>query len=565
MKSFDSELTKLVAIVVGLLVSGSVCVLMIVSGWEQQGITWHLTYGSVRTFGLGVGTVFVLPVGFFLGLAALVLLDDYRRVQGIVLWAAIFLGSIILYVSDVFVTRITWTEGTVLLSLVLGVGFGLYLGGGFDRDEFDSELREYSKAINWVFKLAAAVVIIAFLEAALAYDSPILTTSDGFDFQAPSFHGLSSDSTVLIAYLVFSVLFLGTLRSFRDYRNDKSVVVLGPTGSGKTTLIAGLEMTQRKQAERNGDLTTNANPLLRRVSDDIEFDSDFKRIGSTEGMQPFKFRFTKGNFMKKISTLRAIDHSGQDLTQFNIGGVGPADSAEEAYKLACIYHDSAKRDDEPNALRPTEDEHRKIVRDIRAGDAEFEDLLPESYLNEDRATSGPDLTRNLISDMVEYSDIVVLLLPMEDFVDDDKIAEYIGEEWLENRPAREKRDYLTKYVDLIQRYDDKEFVFVSTMADLATEAFTDSSYEYDLVDPNKDRSWEEFNSFIEDRMNGNVGALGAEMNAMDSSRLGEGEVIYPVYYDVDTDEEGEEEVNLELQGSMDPMRGAADVLEEVGK
>jgi len=182
MKSFDNELTKLVVIVAGLLVSGAVCFLMIVSGWEQQGITWHLTYGAVRTFDLGVGTVFVLPVGFFLGLAGLVLLDDYKRAQGIILWAAIFLGGIILYVSDIFVTRIDWTEGTVLLSLVLGAGFGLYLGGGFNRDEFDSELREYPKAINWVFKLAAVVVVVALAEAALAYDSPILTTADGFDF-----------------------------------------------------------------------------------------------------------------------------------------------------------------------------------------------------------------------------------------------------------------------------------------------------------------------------------------------------------------------------------------------
>ena len=563
MRYLEDDRVKIGAIFGGLLVSGAVCVYMIADGWTQNGITWHLAYGAVNALGMGIGTVFVLPVGFFVGLAALVLLDDYKRPQGVFLWSVMVIGSIVLYASDVFVTRIDWTEGTVLISLVLGIAGGLYFGG-LSRDELNSELREFPKAINLVFKISAVAVVVAFLEASLAYQSPVVTTASGFDFRAPAFNGLAHNSSVVLGYAVFSVVFLGTLRGFRDYANDRSIVVLGPTGSGKTTLIAGLEMTQRKQAERNGDLTTDANPLLRQVSDDIEFDKNFSRIGSTEGMQPFKFRFTKGNLLKKISTVRAIDHSGQDLTQFRIGGVGPASSAEEAYKLACIYHDSAKREDEPDALKSTEAEYRSVVRDIRAGEAEFEDLLPDSYVDQGGATSGPELTRNLISDMVEHSDVVVLLLPAEDFLDDDEIADHMGEEWLTNRPAREKRDYMSKYVELMQRYGDKEFVFVSTMADLATEAFTDDSHEFDLVDPNQPNCWREFNAFIENRMRGNVGGLGQHLNTMDSNRLGEGNIVYPVYFDVETGEEGEEEINLQLRGSMDPMRGADNVLEEVG-
>jgi hypothetical protein len=563
MNYLKDDRVKIGGIFAGLVVSGLVCIYMIADGWTQNGITWHLAYGAVDVLGMGIGTVFVLPVGFFVGLAALVLLDDYKRAQGIFLWVVIVAGGLILYVTDVFVTRIDWTEGTVLFSLVLGLAAGLYFGG-LSRDELNSELREFPRAINLIFKISAVAVVVAFLEASLAYQSPVVTTANGFDFRAPAFNGLAHDSAVVIGYAVFGVIFLGTLRGFRDYENDRSIVVLGPTGSGKTTLIAGLEMTQRKQAERNGDLTTDANPLLRQVSDDIEFDKNFSRIGSTEGMQPFKFRFTKGSLLKKISTVRAIDHSGQDLTQFRIGGVGPAGSAEEAYKLACIYHDSAKREEEPDALESTDAQYRSVVRDIRAGDAEFKDLLPESYVEQDGATSGPELTRNLISDMVEYSDVVVLLLPAEDFLDDDEIADYMGEKWLEDRPAREKRDYMSKYVELMQRYGGKEFVFVSTMADLATEAFTEDSHEFDLVDPNQPESWRDFNSFIEGRMRGNVGGLGQHLNAMDSNRLGEGDIIYPVYFDVETNEDGEEEINLTLRGSMDPMRGAAEVLEEVG-
>ncbi|MCX2819412.1 hypothetical protein EGH25_08620 [Haladaptatus sp. F3-133] len=563
MNYLEDDRVRIGAIFAGLAVSGLVCIYMIADGWTQKGITWHLAYGAVDVLGLGIGTVFVLPVGFFVGLASLVLLDDYRRPQGVFLWVVILIGTVVLYLSDVFVTRISWTEGTVLFSLVLGVAAGLYLGG-LTRDELSSELREFPRAISLVFKLSAVAVVLAFLEASLAYRSPIVTTAGGFDFRAPAFNGLAHNSSVVVGYAVFSVVFLSTLRGFRDYANDRSIVVLGPTGSGKTTLIAGLEMTQRKQAERNGDITTDANPLLRQVSDDIEFDKNFSRIGSTEGMQPFKFRFTKGNLLKRISTVRAVDHSGQDLTQFRIGGVGPAESAEEAYKLACIYHDSAKRDDEPDALESTEAQYRSIVREIRAGEVEFEDLLPETYVDEDGATSGPELTRNLISDMVEYSDVVILLLPAEDFLDDDEIADYMGEDWLTKRPAREKRDYMTKYVELMQRYGDKDFVFISTMADLATDAFTEESHEFDLVDPNQPESWREFNAYVEKCMRDNVGSLGAELNTMDSNRLGEGDIIYPVYFDVETDEDGEEEINLRLRGSMDPMRGAEDVLEEVG-
>jgi hypothetical protein len=571
MKYLETERFRLAGIVAGMVVFGGVCLLMIVDGWSQRDLAWHSVYGLVGSAGLGVDTVFVFPVGLFLGLCALVLLDDYKRIQGLVLWSLILVGSVILYFSGVYVTRIDWTNGSVLVSLLVGSLVGVFLGG-FRLDELESEVREFPKAINYIFFFAAVTVFVAFIEASIAYQSPIVTTPNGFETQAFAFGGLSGDMPFLeflagggkvMFYLLSSVIFLGTLRGFRDYRTDRSIVVLGPTGSGKTTLIAGLEMTQRKTAERNGDLTTRANPLLMQMSDDIEWDRDFSRIGSTQEVQPFKFRFTKGNLIKKMSTLRAIDHSGQDLTQFTIGGVGPAQSAEEAYKIACVYHDSIKGEDEPDALETHDSDYRSTVREIKNGELEFEELLPDWYVDEGRATSGPELTRNLVSDMVEHSDVVVLLLPMEDFLDEEDVAEYMGKDWIEGRPSREKRDYLHKYVELLQRYEDKEIVFVATMADLATEVFVDSSYEYTMVDPNRQQNWTEFTSFVEDRISQAPGALGQYLNTLNSSNLGDGDIICPVYYNVEVND-GDEEINLDLKGEMSPMRGAYDVLEEVG-
>lgn len=571
MKYLERERFRLAGIITGMVLFGGICLVMVVDGWRQRGLAWHSVYGIVGGAGLEVDTVFVLPVGIFLGLCALVLLDDYKRIQGLVLWILIAVGSAILYVSDVYVTRISWMDGAVVVSLLIGMLLGVYLGG-FRLDEFDSEVREFPKAIRYIFLFTAVTVAVAFIEASVAYNSPVVTTPDGFEAREFELDGLSGEMPFFeslsgggkaIFYLLSSVLFLGTLRGFRDYRTDRSIVVLGPTGSGKTTLIAGLEMTQRKKAERNGDLTTRANPLLMQMSDDIEWDKNFSRIGSTQEVQPFKFRFTKGNLIKKMSTLRAIDHSGQDLTQFTIGGVGPAQSAEEAYKIACVYHDSIKDESEPDSLETHDTEYRATVRDIRNGEIEFEDLLPDSYVDEGGATSGPDLTRNLVSDMVEYSDVVVLLLPMEDFIEEEKIAEYMGEDWIEERPSREKRDYLHKYVELLQRYDDKELVFVATMADLATEVFVDSSYEYTMVDPNRQQNWNDYTAFIEDRVSQSPGALGQYLNTLSSSKLGDGEIIHPVYYNVEVNE-GDEEINLDLMGEMNPMRGADDVLNEVG-
>jgi len=573
MKYLESERFRLAGIITGMVLFGGVSLVMVVDAWGQRDIAWHTVYGIVRQAGLGIDLIFVLPVGFFLGLCAIVLLDDYKRVQGLVLWSLILVGTVILYASNVYVTRINWTNGGVLASLLFGLLIGIYLGG-FNLDELDAEIREFPRAINLIFILAAVTVSAAFIEASIAYQTPIVTTTSGFETQTFAFEGLSGEMPFfeslsgggkVMFYLISSVIFLGTLRGFRDYRTDRSIVVLGPTGSGKTTLIAGLEMTQRKKAERNGDLTTRSNPLLMQMSDDIEWDKDFSKIGSTQEVQPFKFRFTKGSIIKKMSTLRAIDHSGQDLTQFTIGGVGPAQSAEEAYKIACVYHDSIKSNEtEAEALEAHDSEYRSMVRDIREGNTEFEELLPDSYVDEDRATSGPDLTRNLVSDMVEYSDVIVLLLPMEDFLEDEKVTEYMGDDWLEGRPSREKREYIHKYVELLQRYEDKEIVFVATMADLATEAFVDTSYEYTMVDPNRRQNWQDFMSFVEDKVSRDTGALGQYLNTLDSSRLGDGEIIYPVYYNVEVNEEGNEEINLDLMGEMSPMRGANDVLDEVG-
>ena len=140
----------------------------------------------------------------------------------------------------------------------------------------------------------------------------------------------------------------------------------------------------------------------------------------------------------------------------------------------------------------------------------------------------------------------------------------MGEGWLEGRPSREKREYIHKYVELLQRYENKEIVFVATMADLATEAFVDSSYEYSMVDPNRRQNWQEFVSFVEDKVSQAPGALGQYLNTLDSSRMGDGEIVYPVYYNVEVNNEGDEEINLDLKGEMSPMRGANDVLDEVG-
>jgi len=139
MKYLEDNRVRIGGIFAGLVVSGLVCIYMIADGWKQNGITWHLAYGAVDVLGMGIGTVFVLPVGFFVGLAALVLFDDYKRAQGVFLWFVIVVGGLILYITDVFVTRINWTEGTVLLSLAFGVAAGLYLGG-LSRDKLDSEL-----------------------------------------------------------------------------------------------------------------------------------------------------------------------------------------------------------------------------------------------------------------------------------------------------------------------------------------------------------------------------------------------------------------------------------------
>ncbi len=455
------EVLTLSAYAIALLVCAVPLASMLVGAWDAEGLGFHLVWGLVRTFDLHIDAAVVFPFGLFVGLLIVLWFDDVKRIQAVLLTAAVVIAGGALWLWRWGVNVSFLEQGHVLVGGIL-LGF---LGAGGHRVITEEPLREFRGAFRGMYVGAGLLVVGSFFERHVRYVSPIQRTADGMTPVGSGLNpGLAADGIVLHA--VATLAFVGILREFVRYEDARDIAVLGPVGGGKTTMMTGLF----RYATASGSTRCtpeDANYELRELFAEMDARPGFGEIN--EGVEggtrfvPLSFEFMHGDLFSRYVTARMADHRGELITE----------RFADAIRSATAGHARTSR-----------------LRRVVGGGVSWPDRRTE--------TTDGELEERM-AELVVDSDTLALVVPMADFLDDvnpDRLPEYHDPTDRHGRPG--PATYLPLLDDVVGEYlslpGDRDVMVIVTMCDLAVEEFERENPGAIVED------YEEFRSYIRHRV-----------------------------------------------------------------
>ncbi len=498
---------------------------MLAYGWAQRGASHQLSYGMASAFDVHPELFFAFFVGLFLGFVPPMILDQFKRFQGLLLLIGVVVAGAALQRlgdrlgTEILVGVIDFQDLTVLGIVLLGVVITSAIAIGWERFNGEPPYR-YTIAVWGVFVSVLLMVIVGAFEAAVVYRSPIVETTTGIAIGEFEYHGLDSRTRILLE-IPFAVGLLGILGWFLQYESEKKAIFIGPAGSGKTWLMTGLHYTLRRASA--GDPTkapTRPNETMNQQSKLMQR-GRFDEIGPTQenDLFPLQFEYIHGKIFPQKVRLHTLDHAGEHLVDLRSDRPDfepEADTLQEAFEAA----------------------EGDIVSDSRA--------------------------KQILSDFVYYADQIGLLLPMEDF--DDPLDERERDTRYDyaSEISRDRRDYVDKYASLLKRFTGpeaerpKDFFLVAAKADILRQDF-----EY-LHNQTASRNPAVFDDYVEEEfVNERVLPSLFEYSTIITDR------VYPVYFEVNPEDPFTEGNNIEpvldVDDEQPPFRGAWKLLDRLGR
>lgn len=200
--------------------------------WEPNALSFNLVHALMGLLGLHINIAVVFSTGVCLGWLGLFLFDRSKRIQAIILCIT-GLGFVFILVRFGRWTMINWLEylEISLLGAVLGIVTGAV--GVFSK----RSVREFPVAAAGLYSIATLVTILSFLEAHLAYKSPINAFPQ---VEAPPVDAPLLISEGLILDGLSTILFIVVLANFMQYSDRKDVVLIAPTAQSETIVLTGL-------------------------------------------------------------------------------------------------------------------------------------------------------------------------------------------------------------------------------------------------------------------------------------------------------------------------------------
>ncbi|MEF8781177.1 MAG: hypothetical protein V5A46_10910 [Haloferacaceae archaeon] len=419
--------------------------------WRTANLSRGLLY--VRTYvGASLEEVTVLFFGVFVGLLALMTVDTKKRIQAILLWIGTGAGLIGLSGLGLFLPNVSFTQSIAWLAG--GIAVGALAGGRRELLNLRTATAlEFRRASTAVYYLLVALFVVAFLEYHVQY-TPILARQSGMLTIHPTLieDGFSVEFVTanLSQHLLLGGVFVVTLRQFIQYDAERVFVVVGPGGSGKTMFLAGLYKAARDMMENEEALfgtPMQASSDLGQLMSELDTGGVGWPVASTDAdeAKDLSFRFVQGTVFPRNIAVYAVDYAGQ--------------------------------------LLPS---------------------VPQALIGEP-----DDPTLSQLASRIEQSDVLIMLLDCEAFVNDDNMDIY-------------------PYYDIIEhgRQSGTEFLFVATKADYLAREFRE---EKGLEAENHP---DEFRRFLnaELRRSEQIPAILQETST---------DEIHPVYYMTRENESGE--------------------------
>lgn len=496
-------------------------------------------------------TIFIVPIGFFLGLLGLFVIDDYKRLQGLFLFTAGILGITTVTILFNALEGYNWfTVESLTVGLVAFV-FGMLYGGLIEElrtdglNVFDSGFQRFKSLISiiGVWAIAEALIDENLVWTGGAESTVIGGTSIPATFPG-EINGLAFNPVVsVVAFLIFSFSLyhlLKLLDEFADHDLEKSVLILGPDRAGKTWFMGGTAYCLMDEAIR-GDQTVDPDPnqpldQVRNAFVEKEFENDLLEPNDAGEYNFFRFQFRQGLIKRQRVTVKTVDYPGEFLQAIE---TDPDEAWED-------FIDKWDYDRVPT----------------------FEELREENQNGNIMPAQMPSLLSVLAAD----ADTLGLVLPMDEFaeeLDDDELPDYLNQSDLESRrssrtvPRRTSggasgNGYFEIYKDLC---DNSDFFFLATMSDVFLQTYSMYDGKYPRT------SWDDFRNHVWTHVK--------ELNERDqfepgvSLDMGEYKHIYPVYFEPDHSDprtqDGELKPKLDWDDDYYSLRGLQYVLKRIGR
>ncbi|MFB6091758.1 MAG: hypothetical protein ABEK02_01965, partial [Haloquadratum sp.] len=306
-----------------MLLAGISVIDLLTDAWGHRpwGTARHVLRGVMSIVGISPQVFYYVPLGMFLGLVVGLLLDSYKTVQGVII-----AGSTLLAVPAIFLPRGVFVEplassfgpNTVLVAL-LSAAVTLR-AGGVTLESLQTEPREYPRIPALIFWLTLLLVVFGFLEAHLAYKSPIVYAQPGLAARSFEFRRVVGEGAAL--HVVGAAVMLPALRYFTTYERGLNVIMIGPKRSGKSAVFGGLHLHIRDNIDQGGEAARRVS-TLRRDIENGEFpeatQSTVQRGSSSRARsgQPMllELPYAWGRFLKTRVRFSAVDYPGEALEE----------------------------------------------------------------------------------------------------------------------------------------------------------------------------------------------------------------------------------------------------------
>ena len=426
---------------------------MLARGWESWGQVRHFFRGLISILGVDIKTFYYLPTGIAFGLVVTLLLDSFKRGQGLILLAGIGIGSVVILLG----------EGLLIQPLVAGFGapaaivgltgvvLGLLLGGVRPRTAGDAVTpgvrAEFPQAPRWIFRLALLMILLGFVEAHVEY-TPVLQAierccsaidSNGWVVRPPAVDGI--DGNLLLVDVVGSVLLLVGLRRFTRYESQNRTIVLGPQRSGKSAAFGGLHRALLDFGHDDVALNYDGNvdTLSRMISK-----GEFPTATGTTTISLLGMNYVRGGVFPEKTSIQTIDYAGEHLDDI-VDRVAPKTAATDGGSSSSSSSSGSDRslfsgadDADSEVEEPETDDagsgssesgsrggRQRGGRggyggtDVEAADdwTEATDQVRElSQASEQGQAIAGSAIADAVANCVEHADRVVFVVPLDDFI-----------------------------------------------------------------------------------------------------------------------------------------------------
>lgn len=405
-----------------ILVTTPVVTRMLGTAWDDRGPSYALVVAIVNAVGVDIDLSVIVPAGFVLVLLFLFALDEYKRIQAVLLVIGCVGFLVTLSRMGKWTRTVSW--GRYWWGLILGCGIGGIVG--LWRAKLPTRgRREFPAAARWLYRVTALVVVIGLLEYHLRFRGGLGVQPRNFYLTLPA-----------------SVFLLMAVAEFVKYTNRADVVIIGGNDDAEASLLGGLFAEARDRfsgVPLRSDGGREGAVFLNTAASAADVDS----LPDRSAVESIKFKFTSGGFFSRQIVVTANRYAP------------PTERDLDALRERSVTEDS---------------ELQSIGRFLRLRCAV---LVPRLLRRAVRSGS------NRMADRLRSADTILLVAPLSDFVNEHQIESGEYENW-QSLLTDDTPHYASIYRDLCDLYarDDRRVIVVATEASLAMRAYEEKETRY---------------------------------------------------------------------------------------